>query len=334
MVTKAKLAGPGQTWAAFSLGRSEYGRWLYAPAGTPVTATGGEQVSTLRLAGAQLVPADAWWVAWWWEDRTVTVDITTPASVKDREVTYTDLEIDLWANARGEHGIADLDEYDMVRAAGLITDDQHQNVQAAAADLHARLAQSTEPFGEVGWNWLTGVSRNQVNVVVYDPEWPRRFAAAREQIWPLLPAGSRVEHVGSTAVPGLAAKDIIDIAVVVPSLDDLEPAIHRLEAIGYQARRAAFDADPGHVFLRKLDDGRRSQHVHLYADGNPNLIEVVAVRDVLRSDAASRQRYQAVKLSLAKAAPYDLGAYVQGKNSVVQDLVQTARLDTVVRDAR
>ena len=69
-----------------------------------------------------------------------------------------------------------------------------------------------------------------------------------EQIWPLLPAGSRVEHVGSTAVPGLAAQDIIDIAVVVPSLDDLDPVIDRLEAISYQARQAAFDADPGHVF--------------------------------------------------------------------------------------
>lgn len=196
------------------------------------------------------------------------------------------------------------------------------------------LGQSSEPFDEVGWNWFSGASRNQVNVVVYNPEWPRRFAAARERIWPLLPAGSRVEHVGSTAVPGLAAKDIIDIAVVVPSIDDLEPVIDRLEAIGYQARQAAFDADPGQVFLRKLDDGRRCQHVHVYVDGNSNLIEMVAVRDVLRSDAASRQRYQAVKLSLAKAAPYDLGAYVQGKNRVVQDLIQTARPDTVVRDPR
>ena len=334
MVTKVKVAGSGQSWAAFSMGRNEYGTWLYAPAGTPVTATRGEQVSRLRLAGAQLVPSDAWWVAWWWEDRTVTVDITTPASVKDRVVTYTDLDIDLWANARGEHGIANLDDYDMVRAAGLITDNQHQHVQVAVADLHDRLGQSTEPFGEIGWNWLSGVSRNQVNVVVYNPEWPRRFAAAREQIWPLLPAGSRVEHVGSTAVPGLAAKDIIDIAVVVPSIADLDPVIDQLEAIGYQARQAAFDADPGHVLLRKLDDGRRSQHVHVYVDGNPNLIEVIAVRDLLRSDAASRQRYQAIKLALAKAAPYDLGAYVQGKNSIIQDLNQTARVDTVMPNAR
>ena len=298
------------------------------------SAPGGEQVSTLNLAGAHLVPADDWWVAWWWEDRTVTVKITTPASVKDREVTYTDLGIDLWANARGEIGIAGLDDYEVVRAAGLITDDQHHHVQAAVADLQARLGQSTEPFGEIGWNWLSGVSRNQVSVVVYDPEWPRRFAAARQQIGPLLPAGSRVEHVGSTAVPGLAAKDVIDIAVVVPSLEELDAVVDRLEAIGYQARRAAFDADPGHVFLRKLDDGRRTQHVHVYVDGNPDLVDVVAVRDLLRGDAMSRQRYQAVKLALAEAAPYDLGAYVQGKNSVVQDLIRTARLDTVERHAR
>ena len=131
-----------------------------------------------------------------------------------------------------------------------------------------------------------------------------------------------------------AAKDVIDIAVVVPSLEELDAVVDRLEAIGYQARRAAFDADPGHVFLRKLHDGRRTQHVHVYVDGNPDLVDVVAVRDLLRGDAMSRQRYQAVKLALAEAAPYDLGAYVQGKNSVVQDLIRTARLDTVDRHAR
>lgn len=318
------MAGAGQTWSAFSMGRDKYGRWLYAPAGTPITTSEGEQIGELRSAGVQLVPIDAWWVGWWWEDQTITIEIATPATIEDHEVTYTDLEIDLWANREGEHGIVDLEEYDASRSAGRISDDDDRHVQAVVGDLDRRLARSVEPFGDVGWDWLSGATRNQVRVVSYDPDWPRRFEAAGEEIRPLLPDGSRVEHVGSTAVPGLAAKDIVDIAVVVPRLDDLELVVERLEAVGYQARRAAFDDDPGHVFLRMMHAGRRSQHVHLYVDHNVNLIGVVAVRDLLRADPDARQRYQDVKLALAGAEPYDLGAYIEGKSDTVQQLLETA----------
>lgn len=153
-----------------------------------------------------------------------------------------------------------------------------------------------------------------------------KVSAARSTLAELvqqLTEGARVEHVGSTSVPGLAAKDCIDIAVVVPRLGQIDEAVAALAPLGYQARPNAFD-DPGHVFLRRLGNGQRSHHLHLYQEGHQNLIEVLAFRDLLRADPDARERYQSVKKSLAEANPYDRGGYLAGKTEVVQELVQLA----------
>ena len=92
----------------------------------------------------------------------------------------------------------------------------------------------------------------------------------------------------------------------------------------FRSRRQAFGDDPGHVFIRRLVDGHRSHHVHLYVDQHPNLTGVLALRDLLRVDPDARLRYQTVKLALAEAGPFDRDGYAAGKNEVVQDLLQTA----------
>ncbi len=239
-------------------------------------------------------------------------------------MSYVDLELDLWADQHGGHGLVDQDEYDSARAAGLITDEQHRHASVAAADLDRQLAGWVEPFGQVGWRWFSGVTRNEQNVVAYDPSWPAKFATAREEMLPLLPPDSRVEHFGSTSVPGLAAKDCLDIAVIVPSLDQFDEVIDQLESIGYEARRNAFGDDPGHVFIRRLTEGRRTHHLHLYVDAHPNLLGVLAFRDLLRTDPEARVRYEEVKFALTESAPFDRGGYMAGKNDIVQELLQTA----------
>lgn len=159
--------------------------------------------------------------------------------------------------------------------------------------------------------------------MAYNPEWPARFEAARDEMLPLLPIGAQVEHFGSTAVPGLSAKDCIDVAVIVQRQDQFAETIAALESIGYEARPDA-TGDPGHVFIRRLTNGRRSHHLHLYYEGHQNLIEVLALRDLLRTDPRARDRYQAVKSAHAEANPYDRGGYVAGKNEVVHELTKAA----------
>lgn len=319
-VTKKKLNGRSRVWSAFWLADDAYGHWLYAPAGTPNHTPDDEPLDTLSTDGVQLVPTDGWWVAWWWADGLITIDITTQPAVAAATVGYVDLELDFWARD-GDVGLVDQEEYAASRAAGLITDDQDHAVQATVADLGRRLTAGDEPFGLIGRDKLRTVLRNEVRVLPYDPSWPIRFRVARDEMLPVLPAGTRVEHVGSTAVPGLSAKDCLDIAVIVGDRSLFDSTIAALEALGYEARRAAFDDDPDHVFIRRLSGGRRSHHLHLYVADNPNLGRVLAFRDLLRSDPAARQRYQAVKLQLADSRRFDRTGYMNGKTEVITDLL-------------
>lgn len=321
-MTKTKVNGQTRVWQAYRLGADQFGVWLYAPAGTPNCNPSGELTSELVMDGVQLIPVDAWWVAWWWADRSITIDVATPADVKADLVSYLDLELDLWARD-GDHGLVDQDEFETVRAAGMVTDEQDSQARSAVADLRRMLAGRDEPFGEIGWQWLGRVRRNDLHVIAYDPSWPVRFAKARDEMLPVLPTGTRIEHFGSTSVPGLAAKDCIDIAVIVKKQEEFDQAIAGLETLGYQARPNAFD-DPGHVFIRRLAAGQRTHHLHLYYEGHQNLIEVLAFRDLLREDPEARKQYQAVKLALASANPYDRSGYLAGKTEVVRNLLRVA----------
>jgi GrpB-like predicted nucleotidyltransferase (UPF0157 family) len=310
------------SWNALLLGRNEYGTWLYAPAGTPVCDPHGRQLDTLQ-AQARLIPDDQPWVAAWCDDDSTVAEVTTRPQVAGHSIRYrgfglrvrTDLDGRVDRDATGAYDAAVTDERSGADAAAA--------VWAEWVALERRMAEGVEPFGQVGRRWFTGITRNALHFVPYNPDWPARFRTARDEILPVLPPGSRVEHFGSTSVPGLAAKDCIDIAVIVPRLDQIEETAEALRPLGYEARPEAF-RDPGHVFLRRLTAGRRSHHLHLYREGHQNLIEVLAFRDLLRTDARARQRYETVKRSLAEANPYDRNGYMAGKDAVVDELLRPA----------
>lgn len=321
-VTREVLAGDIETWAGYLLGRNEYGIWLYIPARTPVHNAQGEQVDTLQ-ARAQLVSEDKSWVAAWCEDGSTIACVTTAPRIDGRSIRYVDLGLHSWTDQNGRFVRADAAGYEEAVATGVVLADQDGSARAAFSDLERQMADRDEPFGQVGRRWFTGITRDELHFVAYDPRWPARFAAARDEIQPLLPSGSRVEHFGSTSVPGLSAKDCIDIAAVVPRYDQINAAIAALSSLGYQARPNAFN-DRGHVFLRRLTGGQRSHHLHVYQEGHQNLLEALAFRDLLRSDPQARQRYQAVKRTLAEANPYDRSGYLAGKNEVAGELLRLA----------
>ena len=158
-------------------------------------------------------------------------------------------------------------------------------------------------------------------VVDYDPRWPVEFARIRDLLSAALGAFAlRIEHVGSTAVPGLAAKPIIDVDVVIASRDHLPRVIERVADIGYVHRgdlgiagREAFSAPAGAV----------AQHVYVCAEGAEPLRAHLAFRDYLRANADARQRYAALKRGLAAQCVGDREAYVNGKTEFVMRILST-----------
>lgn len=157
-------------------------------------------------------------------------------------------------------------------------------------------------------------------VCEYDPAWPDRFAslAARVQA-ALRDLVLRVEHVGSTAVAGLAAKPVIDLDVVVARADVAE-AIRRLADIGYVhegdggiAGRESFRWPPGEA----------RHHLYLLSASADELLRHLAFRDVLRADVGLRDRYAALKRSLATQFPNDRAAYTEGKSAFITETLKT-----------
>ncbi len=167
----------------------------------------------------------------------------------------------------------------------------------------------------------------QIVVSDYDPSWPSSFELLHDRIWPIVEGTAvRIDHVGSTAVPGLAAKPIIDMDIVVASADDVAPTIALLGAAGYRwdgdlgvAEREAFSAPTG------LE--RPVHHLYLVVAGSRPHADHVLLRDLLRDDDEACRRYEEVKRRSATDAGSDLERYVAAKASLVAALLARARAE-------
>jgi GrpB-like predicted nucleotidyltransferase (UPF0157 family) len=160
-------------------------------------------------------------------------------------------------------------------------------------------------------------------VVDYDPRWPRWFAEIHTRLTPYLAEiPHEVEHVGSTAVPGLAAKPIIDVDIVVPSAELVPAAISRLEAAGY--RHEGDQGIPGREAFALPSDAVHYHHLYVVVEGNKAHRDHVLLRDHLRVDAADRERYADRKRELAHLLTTDRIAYVSGKGALVEELIAKA----------
>src|SRR5262245_47425631 len=137
-----------------------------------------------------------------------------------------------------------------------------------------------------------------IEIVCYDPSWPARFATERALLQAALAPwlAGPVEHIGSTAVPGLMAKPVIDIMAAVSSLEASRPAISALGSLSY--RYFAYRADVMH-WLCKPSDQERTHHLHLVPFQSPLWHARLKFRDALRSEPALAQRYVELKLDLA-----------------------------------
>ncbi|MCU0633991.1 MAG: GNAT family N-acetyltransferase [Gemmatimonadaceae bacterium] len=153
-----------------------------------------------------------------------------------------------------------------------------------------------------------------VEVVDYDPAWPVHFAQlARRARAALGDLPARIEHVGSTAVPGLAAKPVIDLDVVVAP-DDVTHALERLASLGYVAE--GDKGIPGREAMR-WPPGEPRHHLYVCADDARALDAHLVLRTALRADPAMTAEYAALKRSLAARFPHEREAYLAGKDDFI-----------------
>jgi GrpB-like predicted nucleotidyltransferase (UPF0157 family) len=154
-----------------------------------------------------------------------------------------------------------------------------------------------------------------VAVVDYDPQWPIRFTELRNRIWPhVRDLAIAIEHVGSTAVPGLPAKPVIDVDVVIPSRKELGAIVTRLEDLGYQ-HRGDLGIEDREAFWSPNDS--HAHHLYVCVSGSVALRNHLVLRDHLRRHPEDFAAYASLKKELAARFAQDVGRYVEGKTEFI-----------------
>jgi len=160
-----------------------------------------------------------------------------------------------------------------------------------------------------------------VAVVSYDPRWPALFGAEAARLGHALgETAVRIEHVGSTAVQGLAAKPVIDIQISVPALEPATPYAEPLEGLGYGNWRDVHE--PDHRFCR---DEPRRHHVHLVVAGSAVESGRPLFRDYLAVNAEVRRAYAELKVASARAFGHDRDRYTSAKKGFIESTLRAAR---------
>lgn len=174
-----------------------------------------------------------------------------------------------------------------------------------------------------GTEWIGGRPRHDapITLVPYDPAWPALFLAEAARIRAALgPEVLQIEHTGSTSVPGLAAKPIIDIALVVPDSADEAAYVPALEAAGYRL----VVREPGWFEHRLLRGSDPSVNLHTFSGSCPEVERMVRFRDWLRTHVADRDLYERTKRGLAAREWGYVQDYADAKGEVVEAIIARA----------
>jgi GrpB-like predicted nucleotidyltransferase (UPF0157 family) len=173
--------------------------------------------------------------------------------------------------------------------------------------------------------------REEIAITRYDPAWPRKFEQEKEHLLECLPRwlAVRIEHVGSTAVPGMSAKPVIDILVEVTSLEETKKLIVPvLEAEGYDYFwRPVRDDDvpPFYAWFIKRDGkGLRTHHIHMVEEWFEHW-DWLCFRDYLIGHPETAREYESLKLRLARDFPNDRVAYTRGKTEFIARVTRLAK---------
>lgn len=162
----------------------------------------------------------------------------------------------------------------------------------------------------------------EIRLVEYDSSWPAQFAEHAAIIADALgDRALRIEHIGSTSVPGLAAKPKIDILLVVSSSAEESSYVPQMEAAGYELRIREPDFDEHRMF----SPPGRGANIHVVSAGSIEIERWLIFRDRLRNHADDRQLYERTKKELARRRWRDTDAYAEAKSEVIERIIAAAR---------
>jgi len=168
---------------------------------------------------------------------------------------------------------------------------------------------------------MIGLKRGIVQIVPYDPGWRDLFEqeqrALHQQIGHLV---LDIQHVGSTAVPGLDAKPIIDIAVALPSVAVIPQCRQPLGDLGY-LDRGDMGGDGGYLFVKESAPEVRTHHLHMVAIDDPQWHDYLLFRDRLRADETLRTSYVTLKRALQKQFANDRQGYTAAKHGFIRGIL-------------
>jgi GrpB-like predicted nucleotidyltransferase (UPF0157 family) len=174
---------------------------------------------------------------------------------------------------------------------------------------------SFEPDATV---FIGGAEAAVIILAEYDPGWRRRFEGERSRIDKALGGTAKtIDHIGSTSVPGLAAKPIIDILVAVDDVEHEDAYVPQLESACYVLRIR----EPGHRMFRAPT---KDVHVHFWSE-RAEIQRHIAFRDWLRANEEDRRLYEGVKRELAEREWSDTNEYAEAKNDIVAEIMARAR---------
>jgi len=175
----------------------------------------------------------------------------------------------------------------------------------------------TYTIGEL--NRLSG----RILIVDYDPQWPKLFGREADRIRAVLGRRAlRIEHTGSTSVPGLAAKPVIDVLLVVSDSGNEDAYVRALEAAGYLLRIRETN-----WYEHRMFKGPDTEiNLHVFSSGCPEIDRMLMFRDWLRSNAADRDLYARTKLALAQKEWKYVQNYADAKTAVIEEIIARARV--------
>lgn len=165
---------------------------------------------------------------------------------------------------------------------------------------------------------------NIIAVVPHDPEWARAFVLASRAIASAMGDNLlHIHHIGSTSIPGIYAKPVIDMLAVVSDVTAVDARAAAMQSLGYEVMGEFGIA--GRRYFR-LDDvgGVRTHQLHTFQVDSPHVARHLAFRDYMRAHPTQAKQYSDLKRRLAAAHPHDMNAYMDGKDSFIKEMEAAA----------
>lgn len=173
--------------------------------------------------------------------------------------------------------------------------------------------------------------RRTIEVVDQTPEWSVLFEKEAAHLAVVFGTQlAAIHHIGSTAIPGIKAKPIIDVLVVIKQIETIETFNAPMQQLGYRPRGECLEnpipGTPGRFYFSKDTAGVRTHQVHVCPEGHADIADKLAFRDYLRAHREEAEEYSRLKERLAAEHRHDIVGYIQGKDAFVQGMIAQAQV--------